>query len=468
MRLSGSHPDRTRGEIGGRLPKVSERVLATDRELKAAAATQGRADFRIKGAPALQLRVTTRGTKTWALAYKSPLTGKWSKTAIGTYPDMGLAEAKDRAQEVSVAVRKGADPVHDKRRRSLLESFEDLSCAYMHEHQSRNARNGQRSKSSQEAQRLLDKDILPKIGRMRAELIKRHHVMEVVEAVAKREAYVAADRTLGLIRAIFNWACGSGRLDQNPTLGLKRRGTSRPKTRTLSPAEIKTFWRASEDLKGMTAPIRDALRLQLLTGLRINEITEASRSEIDFEGLIWVIPAERTKSEREHHLPLSKPAIALIRRIITREDFEEERRARRYNEQYSKPRLLFPSRVRRRRRAPGDKPLKWQRRVPGALDPHAASRCLVRCRDDFRKAGIKDQFNTHDLRRTVATQLGELGCADGIIERILNHAPRTVSGKHYNHAKYLPQMQAALDAWARGLAAFVGENITTHLQPDAA
>ena len=136
---------------------------------------------------------------------------------------------------------------------------------------------------------------------MRAELMKRHHVMEVVEAVAERQAYVAADRTLGLIRAVFNWACSSGRLDHNPTLGLKRRGTSRAKTRVLSEAEITAFWLASEKLKGMSAPLRDALRLQLFTGLRINEITEASRGEIDFEGRLWIVPAERTKSEREHH-----------------------------------------------------------------------------------------------------------------------------------------------------------------------
>lgn len=433
------------------MPKSSEKVLATDRELKAATATKGRTDFRIKGAPALQLRVTPRGTKTWALAYKSPLTGKWSKSAFGMYPDIGLAEAKDRAQELSVAVRKGSDPVHDKRRKALLESFRDLSREYMREHQSRNERNGKRSKSSQEAQRLLDKDILPKLGCMRAELVRRHHVMEVVEAIAKREAFVAADRTLGLIRAIFNWGCGSGRLDHNPTLGLKRRGTSRPKTRTLSSVEIKIFWHASEDLKGMTRSIRDALRLQLLTGLRINEITEASRSEIDFEKRLWIVPAERTKSEREHHLPLSRPAIALIRRITAHEDLEEERRARRYGEQYKKPELLFPSRVREWRRSHRDKPLKWQRRVPGALDPHAASRCLVRCRNDFAKAGIKDSFNTHDLRRTVATQLGDMGVADEIIERILNRAPRTVASKHYNHAKYSPQMRAALEAWAAEL-----------------
>ena len=70
-------------------------------------------------------------------------------------------------------------------------------------------------------------------------------------------------------------------------------------------------------------------------------------------------------------------------------------------------------------------------------------------------AGIKEPFNTHDLRRTVATHLGELGVADEIIERILNHAPRTVAGKHYNHAKYLSEMRDALDKWSEKLTVLV-------------
>ncbi len=302
------------------MPKTSARVLGTDREIRAAVSTTARTDFRIKAASGLQLRVTERGGKAWAFAYKSPLTGKWAKVTIGTYPAIGLAEAKDRAQDLAVAVRKGGDPIHDKRREALLESFEDLSRQYIREHEAKNARKGLRSRSTDEAQRYLNRDVLPKIGKIRAALIKRHHVSQVVEAVAKRDAFVAADRTLGLIRAIFNWACSSGRLDNNPTNGLKRRGTSRPKTRVLTSAEIKVFWEKSESLQGMSPAIRDALRLQLVTGLRINEVTEASRSEIDFDKNLWTVPEERTKSEREHVLPLSNLALEILRNVIARED----------------------------------------------------------------------------------------------------------------------------------------------------
>lgn len=91
------------------------------------------------------------------------------------------------------------------------------------------------------------------------------------------------------------------------------------------------------------------------------------------------------------------------------------------------------------------------------MDPHAASRAIVRERQTFTDAGIAP-FNTHDLRRTVATQLGEMEISDELIGRVLNHAPRTVSGLHYNHAKYLGPMREALDLWDIRLREFVASN----------
>ncbi len=90
------------------------------------------------------------------------------------------------------------------------------------------------------------------------------------------------------------------------------------------------------------------------------------------------------------------------------------------------------------------------------IDGHAATRAVLRAREDLIALGVAP-FNTHDLRRTISTHLGEMDVLDEIIERILNHAPRTVAGKHYNHARYLGPMKIALDAWAARLATIVGE-----------
>ena len=309
----------------------------------------------------------------------------------------------------------------------------------MREHATRNARAGVPSRSTREAQRILDQDVLPTLGKIRAELVTRPHVMRVVEAVADRGSFVVADRALGLIRAIYNWACGTGRLERNPTLGLKKRNASRVKTRVLSPDEIRAFWRALDgDNLTMTPPIRDVLRLQLLTGARVGEIAQAPRAELDLDRQLWTLAAIRTKAERELDLPLSPMAVALFASAIERADSEGKARAQRNGHAFEPSPWVFPSRV-------TDAPIIGK----------APSRSIVRNRDALVRAGLTESFNTHDLRRTVATQLGEMSIADEVIERILNHAPRTVAGKHYNHAKHLVPMRRALEAWAEALQAII-------------
>jgi integrase len=426
------------------LPRASRRILGTVKEIKkevnaaASGSSNARREYRIKGAPGLQLRVSASGTATWAIAYKSPLTRKWGKVSVGRFPAVGLEEAKGHAGDVAADVRRGQDPFHDKRQEALIETFATLSDSYMREHEKRNARAGRKSSTTIEAQRKLDQDILPVMGDIGAESVTRQHVMKVVEAIADRGSYVAADRALGLIRAIFNWACGTGRTDRNPTMGLKKRNAGRAKTRTLSPEEIRVIWAATDRIGSITTVLRDALRLQLLTATRISEVLGAPRAELDLERGLWTIAALRTKTQREHQLPLSQMAVAIFRNAIERTDEEGRRRVMRLGRKFEPSAWVFPS-----------------PQTNGPMTGRAATNAVVLSRDELREAGLEATFNTHDLRRTVATQLGEMGVADEIIERILNHAPRTVAGKHYNHARYFAPMRNALEAWAVKLSSII-------------
>lgn len=442
------------------MPKASANVLGTDKELKAASAPRGgRRDFRIKGAPDLQLRVTPgkndERRKSWCVVYKRVLTGKWTKFVFGTYPAMKLEQAKNAAKKLSVKIKEeGFDPALEKKRVAALGTFRELAADYMREQETRNARNGIRSRSTDEAQRLLDRDILPTLGDMRAELVKRKNVADVVARVAKRGALVAADRVLGLIRAIYTWAVDAGQIDFDPTLGLKRRNAGRVGKRVLSEPEIKVVWHALDVLPGISSSIRDVLRLQLLTGLRVNEVCEASRGEIDFDRKLWVVPEFRTKGAREHVLPLSDLAIEILRGVTAREDAHAERRAARYKVEAVRPALLFPSHKTANPRRRAGKPLKQTRRVPAALDPHAPCRALVRARSELLKLGVA-KFSSHDLRRSLATHCGDLDVPDEIVGKILNHAAKSVTGQVYNHSKYLGPMRIALDAWAEKVRAII-------------
>ena len=88
------------------MPKLSQRILANDREVSA---TKDQGEFRIKGVRNLVLRVTAAGTKSWSFAYPSPVTLKWRKLSLGSYPTVSLAEAKDRALKLGVEIRQGND-----------------------------------------------------------------------------------------------------------------------------------------------------------------------------------------------------------------------------------------------------------------------------------------------------------------------------------------------------------------------
>jgi integrase len=338
---------------------------------------------------------------------------------LGEYPSMALARAKEEAQTQAVAVRLGRDPILERRTAEAAETFKSLAERYLAEHERKNARAGRRSQSTNEAQRYLAADILPMVGDHRGEAVTKRHVMQVVEAVADRGAYVAADRVFGLIGAIYNWAAATGRLEANPTLGLKKRNAARARERVLSSDEIRTFWLALDEQPKLSHEIRDALRLELLLGVRIREALQAPKSEIDLTAKVWVLPAIRTKSGRELRLPLS-PWVADILEAAM--------------ERAGKSPWMFPSPV-------DGEPIR----------PSSASRAVIRLRG---RIGLVD-VGTHDLRRTLATGLGNLGVPDEVIERVLNHAPRTVTGKHYNHARHFEAKRRALETWAEHVRAIV-------------
>jgi integrase-like protein len=228
-----------------------------------------------------------------------------------------------------------------------------------------------------------------------------------------------ADRILGLIRAIYNWGNATGALEVNPTLGLKKRNTGRPRERVLDDDEIRALWRRLDTPSKLSQGIRDSLKLQLLLGVRISEAIGAAKNEFDLKRQMWIIPAERTKGDREHRLPLSPLAMTIIESAMERSGTSA---------------WLFPS------------------SLDGAsMRSRSATRAVIR----FRSSVSLGDIGTHDLRRTMATGLGDMDIPEEMIERVLNHAPRTVAGRHYNHAKYAGPLKRALDAWADRLQAII-------------
>ena len=306
-------------------------------------------------------------------------------------------------------------------------TFGELTDQYLAEHALRAA-----PASTKEVRRMLNSDILPFLRPLRLDAVTKADVARVVERVASRGAFEGADHVLTTLRAVFNWGAGTGRTEHDPTRGLQKRNAGRPRERVLTDDEIRVVWRVLESMpihdRALALGLRDALKLQLLLGTRIGETVSARKCEVDLGDRLWVIPTASTKSRREHKLPLSDMALRILRSSMERTP--------------SSP-WLFPSPV-------DGKPLR----------PKSASHALIRLR---RRLGLND-FGTHDLRRTMATGLGNMGVNDELIGRILNHAPSGVTRRHYNHSSRVEEMRGALEAWGVHVSRLVGCAMTPALR----
>jgi integrase len=200
---------------------------------------------------------------------------------------------------------------------------------------------------------------------------------------------------------LFRYLLQHRKVALNPASGVWHPGAPPSRERVLTEEEIKALWRAAEKLR---APYGAAVRLLLLTGARLNEVTGMRRDELSSDNSLWTIPATRTKNHRPHPVPLPP----LARNAIAEGDSV----------------FLFG----------GDRPVTSWSRAKAELD--AAS-------------GVKN-WRLHDLRCTAATGMAELGIAPHIIEAVLNHVSGHKGGVAgiYNRAQYAEEKRAALERWA--------------------
>jgi integrase len=156
--------------------------------------------------------------------------------------------------------------------------------------------------------RLLEKDVLLAWGKRKVQEITRRDVVVLLDKVRDRGAPVTANRLLGRLTRLFNFACERGILEESPCTRLKKT-EEQPRERVLTDAELAAFWQGIDDT-GIHPGTALALRLILVTGQRPGEVSGMAWGEIDEHW--WTIPAERTKNGREHRVPLTTMAHTLL------------------------------------------------------------------------------------------------------------------------------------------------------------
>jgi integrase len=393
----------------------------------------------------LYLVVQPSGAKSWALRYRAAGTPK--KFTIGSYPAIGLAAARKRAQKALAEVVDGVDPSARKKAarevqkaaNSTVDRVESVVDTYVKDYLAKKAK----PSWAKEAERLLRVEVIPKFGNKRLGDLTDDDIHKLLKEIAER-APITANRTFAVFRKLCHWTMSrdGGRLIKtSPCDGVEMPTAERARERVLDDAEIKLAWQAFESLGWPFGPIG---KLLLLTGARRDEVASMEWRELDLEAGVWRIPKERTKNKRAHEVPLSATAVDILKGLPRVEP-------KRGKDGKVRPALVFST--------TGATAVSGFSRAKDAID----AAIMVRLQEEAKARGDNPEeikapdWVIHDLRRTVATNLQKLGVRLEVTEAVLNHVSGSRAGivGIYQRHEWAAEKRQALDAWARRLDAIV-------------
>lgn len=407
----------------------------------------GRIEYWDSHTRGLGLRVSSSSVRSWVLMTRALKNGAWKqqRVTLGNYPALSLAEARTKATEAKAAAKIGEDPAAatKEEKRVLVDdsrnTYASVRTDFLAKHRGRQNRRPAAS-TLREMERVLGCDDFKEWEGRPLAKITRRDVLDVLDKIIERGAEVAANRTLAYLRLMFKWALHRDIVREDVTSGIKKPGAERSRDRVLSPDEIRLIWRATGDANQFNLIVR----LLLLTGQRLNEVAGMRWSEIDSEGQLWALPAARAKNHREHAIPLSPPAVAILegRKAAQKAVATKER---------PQPPLVFTT--------TGKTPFSGFSKSKARLD-RRMNKLLAQDHPDADPPPALVPWALHDLRRSVATRMAEdLRIGPHIIEAVLNHVSGSKAGVAgiYNRALHLDERREALEAWSRHLFAMVGE-----------
>ena len=385
---------------------------------KHVAGTPVRTEIPDRGCPGLYLILQPSGVRSWAVRYR--IGGRSRKLTLDGAGTVTLAAARAAAAQALHQVELGRDPATDKQaaRTASAEQaaarLEDSVAKLAGEFIERYGKRKLRPNTLAQYQSVLRRFVLPAWRGRTVHDISRRQIIALIEPIAEEHPYMA-NRTLGVIHKFFAWLAARDVIAANPAVGVEMPGDEKPRERSLDDAEIRALWLACGDDPIFGA----AVRVMLLTGARRSEVAEMAWSEIDEQARLWVLPASRSKSKREHKIPLSSLAWQIIS---------------------SAPRIAGCAYV-------------FSVTGKGAI----ANFHHIKDRLDA-KLNFAEHWQFHDIRRSAASGLQRLGVRLEVIEATLGHRSgsfRGIVGTYQVH-DYANERRIALQQWADHVARLVG------------
>jgi integrase len=369
-------------------------------------------EFNIADGGGLMLRVKPTGAKSWLFNYSHPTTKKRSNLKIGTYPVMSLAQARAIRQTYLALLEQNIDPkshreeVAQQKVEAHSNTFELVAGRWMEI-----KRTKVKANSADKIWRSLEKDVFPRIGKLPINEITAPKAIEVLSAIVRRESYEIARKVARRMNNVMTYAVNIGLVHHNPLAGIKEtipalKAVNYP---TLKPDELPELMKAI-NFANIKFTTRCLIEWQLHTMARPSEVSQALWSDIDYESKLWVIPAERMKMGKEHHIPLSDQALAIFELM---QPFSGHRAH------------IFPS----------------NKHPNQPANKETANMAL-------KRMGFAGRLVAHGLRALASTTLNEQGFDSDVIEAALAHGDKNQIRAAYNRATYLEKRKVMMQWWS--------------------
>jgi integrase len=382
----------------------------TDTEIKAAKPKD--ADYQLYDGDGLTLLIKSSGSKLWQFRYYRPLTKQRTKQSFGAYPAVSLSDARKLRAESRVLLAKDIDPQeHQKEQVRNSKEAKTNTFLFVAERWWNVKKASVTEDYADDIWRSLERDVFPAIGDISVTEITAHTLVKAVQPVQARGALETVRRLCQRINEVMIYAQNTGLIDAVPSVNIGK-AFEKPQKKNMPsirpdqlPQLMQTMRTASISLS-----TRCLFMWQLLTITRPAEAAEARWEEVDMEAREWKIPAARMKMNREHTVPLSDEAIAVL----------ETMKAVSGNREF-----IFPSRIKT------NQPMNSQT-VNASL----------------KRAGFSGVLVSHGLRSIASTALNEQNFPADVIEAALAHVDKNEVRRAYNRSDYLEQRRPMMQWWA--------------------
>jgi integrase len=377
----------------------------TDAAVAAIAVPVGKAEIIVfdDSLPGFGVRVRRGGSRRFIYQYKLNSTNRRH-----TFKEANVKRARAAAQILAAKVTLGSDPALEKETAhdAAGDTFKRCLDRYLARPQGR-----RRPSTLREIRRHLWRNLSP-LHRMHIKKLDRRRVADELARLTVESGPTQSNRTRASLSKYLNWCIGEGYVDINVALQTNK-NEEVARDRVLDQSELRSIWNA---LPNGGDDYADIIRLLILTGQRLRELGELHWSEVDLDQATITLAPIRTKNHRQHVVPLSAPALNILK---------------------ERPR--------------GDRALVFGR---GSKGFGGWSKSKARL---DKKAGLSRPWVIHDIRRSTATHLAALGVQPHIVEAVLGHVSGFRGGVagRYNLHSYQSEKRQTLDLWGRHISELV-------------